>query len=291
MKFSGLTQLFMILEPVLCLIVLYSMKRRRQLSTYWFLTAFLILRAVSNTLLAMLLTAARHHAIEAHLAYNIYFSLYWSAYTVEAVLGFVMIYGLYNLAMKPLPGLQRLGRLMFRWAASIGIALSAAVSFGPHVSGNVFLIRLIGQLQQTQSVLTLCLLFFVCFAVRPMGLSHRSKVFGVSLGLGLMAANDLVASAWLSQGHTMHSMASLISGGVAIFMLSIWLGYFAMPEPKRRMIMLPTTSPFLRWNQISAVLNDAPGYVAIGEVTSDMFAPAEVEIMHRASAKMTQIMA
>jgi len=52
------------------------------------------------------------------------------------------------------------------------------------------------------------------------------------------------------------------------------------------MIILPTTSPFLRWNQISLALGDEPGFVALGEITPDMFAPAEVEVMRRASMKM-----
>ena len=46
-----------------------------------------------------------------------------------------------------------------------------------------------------QSILTLCLLLFVCFAIRPMGLSYTSRIFGVSLGLGIMATTDLVQSA------------------------------------------------------------------------------------------------
>jgi hypothetical protein len=52
------------------------------------------------------------------------------------------------------------------------------------------------------------------------------------------------------------------------------------------MIVLPTTSPFLRWNQISMALGDEPGFVAVGGVHPDIFAPAELEIMRRASLKM-----
>ena len=119
-----------------------------------------------------------------------------------------------------------------------------------------------------------------------MGLSHRSKIFGVCLGLGVTAASDLVGSAWLSHLKSIYSDYAVINGVAIILAISIWAGYFAVPEPKRRMIVLPTTSPFLRWNQISAALGDEPGFVAVGEVTPDMFAPAEVEIMRRATLKM-----
>ena len=50
--------------------------------------------------------------------------------------------------------------------------------------------------------------------------------------------------------------------------------------------MLPTTSPFLRWNQISEILGDEPGFVAIAGIPPEVFAPAELEIMARASEKM-----
>jgi len=68
--------------------------------------------------------------------------------------------------------------------------------------------------------------------------------------------------------------------------LALWTTYFALPEPQRRIIVLPTTSPFLRWNQISQALGDSPGFVAVGGVPSELFAPAELEVMSRASRRM-----
>jgi hypothetical protein len=146
---------------------------------------------------------------------------------------------------------------------------------------------MITQLQQTSSILTLCLLLFVCFAIRPMGLSFRSRIFGISLGLGVLATFNLVNSAWLAHYANMYSTISLINGLAIGLILLVWSAYFAFPEPKRRIITLPTTSPFLRWNQISMALGDDPGYVAIGGIPPELFAPAEIEVMRRASAKMT----
>jgi hypothetical protein len=193
--------------------------------------------------------------------------------------------------MAPLKGLQRLGRLMFRWAAGIAVAVSVTTSLGPHITSNRFIMRAVTQLQETQSVLTLCLLLFVCLAIRPMGLSFRSKIFGVSLGLGLMSTTALVQAAWISSNNKqLLSFFNSINGVVILATIGIWCSYFAIPEPKRRMIILPTTSPFLRWNQISLALGDDPGFVVVGEVTPDMFAPAEVEVMRRASVKMGEAM-
>jgi hypothetical protein len=149
------------------------------------------------------------------------------------------------------------------------------------------MVAMVTQLQQTSSILTLCLLLFVCFAIRPMGLSYRSRIFGVSFGLGFLATTDLIRSAWLAHNSDMFSTINIINGLAICLTLCIWSAYFAFPEPKRRFIVLPTTSPFLRWNQISMALGDEPGYVAIGGIPPELFSPAELEVMRRASAKMT----
>jgi hypothetical protein len=225
-------------------------------------------------------------AISVQLCYRIYFYTYWGSYAAEAILSLLVIYSIFKLSMAPLQGLQSLGMLIFRWVAVISVAVSVGVAIAPQHTGMEFVVGLVSQIQQTSSVLTLCLLLFVCFAIRPMGLSHRSRIFGVSLGLGIMAAVSLVDAAWLSHNLDMQSTINVINGFAMCATLGIWAAYFAFPEPKRRLIVLPTTSPFLRWNQISQALGDDPGYVAVGGIAPELFAPAEIEIMKRASAMM-----
>ena len=280
-----LVDLLTYVEVASCIIGLCVMQYRRQISQFKPLALFLGTRIVTILVCLPLMGMARKQLTPAN-AYHIYFYVYWASYAIEAILGFFIIYSVYNLAMAPLRGLQRLGRLMFRWAAGIAVTIAISMAVGPHVTSTKFIIRAVTQLQQTQSVLTLCMLLFVCLAIRPMGLSYRSKIFGVSLGLGVMAAVDLVGAAWLSHFASIYSIYSVINGSAICLTLLIWMGYFAIPEPRRRMIILPTTSPFLRWNQISLALGDEPGYVALGEITPDMFAPAEVEVMRRAAVKM-----
>ena len=273
------------LEPLACLGALAFIKYRKQTTNYLYVCLFLIVRLTSLAILLPLIHLSGH-GVGKRLAYDIYFYVYFSSYAAEAVLSFLIIYSLYRMAMAPLPGLQRLGILMFRWAGIIGVALALSTAFGPHTTPNGFVMKFVAQLQQTQSVLTLCMLLFVCLASKPMGLSHRSKLFGVSLGLGVLAMTDLVVSAWMTHSHTVYNLANVFNGLAVCLALGIWTAYFALPEPKRRMIVLPTTSPFLRWNQISQVLGDEPGFVVLGEVIPEMFAPAEMEIMLRASSKM-----
>ena len=131
---------------------------------------------------------------------------------------------------------------------------------GSLTNGTTFLVNAITQLEQTTSILTLCLLLFVCFAIRPMGLTYKSRIFGVSLGLGVIATFSLITSAWVSRNQDLFSTLNVMNGVAVCLTFFVWTAYFTLPEPKRRMILLPTTSPFLRWNQISMALGDDPGF-------------------------------
>jgi hypothetical protein len=274
------------IEPVLCGMLIYFLVRSKAVRQFSYLFALLCVRlGCSLICLPLLYFCAR--GIEKHLAYQIYFYVYWASYALEAVLSLLVIYSIFKLAMAPLKGLQTLGMLVFRWVAAISVAVAIGVAVTPHVSGITFLIAMVTQLQQTSSILTLCLLLFVSFAIRPMGLSHQSRIFGVSFGLGIMATTSLVNAAWLAHSPNMYSTISLVNGLAVGITLLLWSAYFAFPEPKRRIIVLPTTSPFLRWNQISMALGDDPGFVAVGGIPPELFAPAELEVMRRASVKMT----
>jgi hypothetical protein len=272
------------LEVGLCLAALALLIVRKQWSDYSWLGVFLAVRVGSD----LLLTAIHKFLpslVGRLVAYNYYACTYWTTAALESVVMLMIVYGVFRLAMAPLKGLQTLGMLVFKWAAGISLAVALGNAFTPNSTDN-FLITAISQLQRTQSILTLCLLLFVCFAIRPMGLSYGSRIFGVGLGLGMMSTNDLVQSAWLAFHPNMATAYSVINGIVVCAILAMWTAYFALPEPRRRMIVLPTTSPFLRWNQISQALGDEPGFVAVGGIPPEVFAPAELEVMRRASAKM-----
>jgi hypothetical protein len=273
------------LESGLCIVTLCVLILRKQWADYRWLGCFLGTRIVSDFCLGFLYNSLCH-LFTRQVAYNLYFFIYWSSFALESVFALLVVYGVFRLAMAPLKGLQTLGMLVFKWAAGISIAVALGSALAPHMSKTKYFVAAVSQLERTQSILTLCLLLFVCFAIRPMGLSYRSRIFGVSLGLGIMATNDLAQSAWITLEPQMSSVYNLINGVVICMILATWTAYFTLPEPKRRMIILPTTSPFLRWNQISEALGEDPGFVAVGGVPPDMFAPAELEMMRRASLKM-----
>ncbi len=282
---ATLTEILCLFETICCAAALFGLYKSKQVKEFVSFSVLLSIRLLGDVV-CLGLTEGSSRLIERHLAYKLYFYAYWSTFVLEAIISVYVVLGIFQLAMTPLPGLRKLGMLVFRWAAAISVALALIVGAGPHESGTHLLLAFIMQLQQISSVLTLCLLLFVCFAIRPMGLTFRSRIFGVSFGLGMMSACNLSQAAWITYSAHLNSIINVFSGVTGCLTLLVWSVYFTLPEPKRRIIVLPTTSPFLRWNQISEVLGDEPGFVAVAGIPPEVFAPAELEIMARASAKM-----
>jgi hypothetical protein len=207
-------------------------------------------------------------------------------FAADSVILIALIYTIFRLAMRPLVGLHRIGKVVFRWVAGVSLLLSLAFAIGPHLvlSGSSAAARytsLSGQLEQGISVLTLCLLLFVCFSVKPLGLTYRSHIFGVSLGLGVFATTQLVEAAWLAttQAISVYSPVYLFATIGGCLAYGVWAAYFAMPEPKRGMVLLPTTSPYFLWNRISEVLGDNPGQVAVAGFKPEMLHPTELMVL------------
>jgi hypothetical protein len=258
--------------------ILMVMARKRLFRDFGFLAAFLVANSIEDVISVSILFFWRHLGISPVFAYKVYFYSHWALFFVEYALLVLVIYSVFRQAMKPLEGLHRAGKLVFRWVGCVAVALSLAIALGPHTTGSLYLATLAGQAQQGISVLILCLLLFVCFATRYLGLTYRSHIFGVSLGLGIYAAVSLVESAWISNGigQTVYSPVFAFAALGACAGMLVWGTYFALPEPERKMILLPTTSPFFLWNRISEALGDEPGFVAIAGFKPEMLAPAEL---------------
>jgi hypothetical protein len=234
-------------QGAICAMALCFLLVRRMWRNYWALGSFLAVRLVTNLTLGLLIHFAG--LLGMHSAYHAYFWVYWCSFVVLAVLTFFILYGIFRQTVGPLKGLQRLGSLTFPVAAVVLVVLAPGSALAPHQTGMMFVVGAISQLLRAQSVLTLCLLLLVCLAVRSLGVSLRSKVFGVSMGLGLLAVNELAGSWWLSF-HPGISVYSLIQNVAACAALAIWAIYLAMQEPARQEIDMYGNSALLRWNRI-----------------------------------------
>lgn len=257
--------------------LLALMARKQLMREFPALVAFLVACSLEASISIPILFFRKYIGISKVRAYEVYFYSHLVISCIECALLLLVIYSVFRQAMKPLEGLHRAGKIVFRWVGGVSLAFSLVLAMGPHRAGDYTVATLTSQAQQGISVLILCLLLFVCFSTRYLGLTYRSHIFGVSLGLGVFATVSLVEAAWTSGGApTVYSPVFVFSAIGSCVALMTWATYFAMPQPERKMILLPTTSPFFLWNRISEALGDEPGFVAIAGFKPEMLAPAEM---------------
>ncbi len=278
-------------DLILAVGVLIVMMRQRLLRSFPFLAAFIVVSSAADAVaVATLFFRPYLFGISKLQAYDIYFYSEWVLGAFQLIFLVLIIYGVFRESMRPLEGLHRAGQVVFRWVGGVSVAVSVAFTLGFHASSGSWIAAVCGQLQQGVCVLVLCLLLFVCFSTRYLGLTYRSRTFGVALGLGVWAMADLVQSAWVARG-AVHSVYSPIYSFMCLsscVSLLIWGGYFALPQPEPKMVLLPTTSPYFLWNRISEALGDAPGVVAIAGFKPGMLAPAEMAAIAAGSQHMRE---
>jgi hypothetical protein len=231
-------------ELFFCVTALAALVYQKQLSSYRYLAALITAHTLTGfVLIPLLLMKGRQ--ITDNVFYPTYFYTFWTDNIIEAVLGLLIIYSIFRMAIASLKGLQSLATIVFfRWMCGISLAVTLAVALVPHgISGATYIFNFMMELRRTQSVLTLCLLLFVCCAIVPLGLSYRSRMFGVLLGLGIQANSYLVSSALLPYGKkALYSSVNIACGILTCFAFALWTAYFVLPEPKRCIITLPTST-------------------------------------------------
>ena len=121
-----------------------------------------------------------------------YYYQYWAAQTIFIALRFGVIYEIFSHVLQPYEGLWHLALVLFRWAGVV-LVLAAAVTgaVGPShepdwaINGAVIVERSIDVVQC--GLLTFLFVFSSYF-----GLTWRHHVFGIALGLGVVASMETV---------------------------------------------------------------------------------------------------
>ncbi len=256
-------------EPLLSGLVLWAFLRAKDHKRFPALGAYLSLRVASVSVLCFLLHA-HHFGIDVHSSYVAYFYTYWATYVVGAVAIFFVIQEMFKHLMAPLPGLSRLGLVAFRWAAAISVIVAmTSVVLPTGLKGDWF-IAVTSELMRCMSIIEICILAFLAFSVHSLGLSFRSRVFGVGLGFGLVASMEFVMSAFAIGHSSVASSANTISQVTIMLALLTWTTYFLQAEPERKPVTLPVSSSLLRWNEIATALGHSSPHVVVGP-SSDFF--------------------
>jgi hypothetical protein len=230
--------------------------------------AYLALKVFSTPVLLVFLYVQSQPWGRAY--YLPYFLGFWTVYIACTALLFFICMEVFRSALSAFPGLMKFGLVIFRWVvlASVIVTLSS-ISFAHR--GVLVIPDVAASLMRSVSILELCLLAFLCLCMNALRLSVRDVAFGISLGLGVMAANDFIASSLISQNSVLTEPLQLAYEAVVLGALGTWAIYCALPEPARQTMVMPVNSTIYRWNEIASALGHPVTQVAVQQQAGSFF--------------------
>ncbi|HEY1901997.1 MAG TPA: hypothetical protein VGG56_06185 [Terracidiphilus sp.] len=199
-----------------------------------------------------------------------YFFTFWAVYIASAVLFYFICLEIFRSALAWLPGLLKLGVMIFRWAALVSVIVTFSSASFVHRSLLV-LPDIAMPLMRSVTLLELCLLAFLCLSMNALRLSVRDLAFGLSLGFGIMASNDLVTLSLISRFTSITAPLQFVYESVILFSLATWVVYCALPEPARKPVVVPVHSTIYRWNEIASALGHTGTQVAVQQPANGFF--------------------
>ena len=207
--------------------------------------------------------------------YFAYFFGFYANYILSAIVIFFVCLEVFRSALSAFSGLQRFGIVIFRWAAVVSVIASlSSIAFANR--GVISTPDLAFSFMRSVSIMEISLLAFLCLAMNALQLPVRDLSFGISLGLGLMAANDLVGVALAKYNSSLTEPFQFVYQAIILVALGIWTLYAALPEPARKPIVVAASSTIYRWNEIASALGHKGTNVAV-PVAANSFFLSDVE--------------
>jgi hypothetical protein len=202
--------------------------------------------------------------------YYVYFFAFFANYIVSAILLFFVCFEVFRSALSAFSGLQRFGIVIFRWAAVVSVIVSLSTTVFAH-HGTPAIPDIAFSLMRSVSIMELSLLAFLCLAMNALQLPVRDMAFGISLGFGLMATNDLIVAALIKSNSSLTEPFQFFYQGLTLVALATWTIYAALPEPARKPIVVAASSTIYRWNEIASALGHKGTKVAVPATANNFF--------------------
>jgi hypothetical protein len=279
------------IEPWLNLIALLAVLRAGVSKRFPAMTFYLGVRCLTDASLYFILKERHFLPVSVHTWSLTYVYTYWASYLLGAIAIFFVLQEVFKAVMEPVPGLQRLGLIVFRWISIASVSILLGMSILPtHKYGgiDVFFMTIDLQIMRCAAMLEICLLAYLALTVHSLGRSFRGRVFGIALGFGLQAAGSLICTLMYSKPGSIWNWANLVLMFATTSTVLVWTAYFLLPEPaeERNPITLPVTSPLLRWNDIASALGQQrPAHVALGSTSSAFFLQDVEQVVDKFLAK------
>jgi hypothetical protein len=210
--------------------------------------------------------------------YEWFFWAYWAGAAVTAVVSFKIIHEIFLDVFRPYHSLKDLGTIIFRWAGTVMLMVSAVVAFS-NSPKYAPLVHAVTTLQRSVRFVQFGLIVFLILFSRYLGVSRRQQSFGIALGFGFVAGTELLLLA-LSSGDLLHQQGLAVCNTIMFNLaIMIWVVYVFLPHPARDTGMNHFQTE--RWEESLADLQHPPA--------SDSLIPMFEGMVERALSRTSNV--
>lgn len=170
-------------------------------------------------------------------SFQLFCYLYWFVALVTDCLALAVTLEIFRDIFKPYEALKQLGTVLFRWilAVLVVVSLVSALATGS-MRVNDIIASVSLMFDRGLQILQCGIVLFLLFTNKYLGLSFRHRVFGIAAGFGVYASVSLMVltlASWVPNAMVQPLGALMNVSGVT--MLVIWMVYFYLPQPERRL--------------------------------------------------------
>lgn len=243
--------LIWITAPILQLLCVYLLYRRKLLAQFRFLASFFVF----VTIKAGILFLCYHYSAQQSWTY---YAAYWVGTALQDLFMIPVLYEIFCAAFKPFAGLQDLAKVLFKWAAAciffVGFVVFVTMPTSQPTKFSLLIVG-VNDFERIVRVMECGLLMFLFIGSQHLGVSKTNRVFGFALGFGVDAFFQLLVYSALANSHVskLPRLAQVLPV-VYFASLLIWAGYLLQPERQREPVHIPLDSPLLRWNEVALAL-------------------------------------
>jgi hypothetical protein len=180
----------------------------------------------------------------------IYFYVYYSCEGIGLLLGFGVVYEIFRKLLFPYPVLRRVANCVFPAAIAVFVLLATIVVYAQSSGEQNKLMAGVLIAEEAVRIVELGMLMFLFIFSSAFGLHWKQSLFGITLGLGLFIAVELIAvtirthlGVWAADSF---GVARLIAFNTS---LVIWMGYLMAPERATSSAEVPKRAQLEQWNE------------------------------------------
>ncbi|HEV3041363.1 MAG TPA: hypothetical protein VHA33_26610 [Candidatus Angelobacter sp.] len=179
------------------------------------------------------------------------FYLSWSFEGIGVILGFAVVYEVFEWLLRPYPALRRIALLVFQWSVIALVLMACVVLYAQSTSDqDRRFFSAVMVLEEATRVIEVGLLMFLFLFSTAFGLHWRQCVFGMALGLGIFTTAELVGITMRNfWGPSFHNSFAVVRAIAFNASLLLWAAYLLVPEKQASTTDSMSHGHLEQWNQ------------------------------------------